>query len=127
MTYLKAIFLAAVVALAVIFMIQNIGPLSTPLSIRLNLIFVHFKSTPYATYLIIMLAFFCGLLLASVLGLMERFRMRKKLKEQRKQIDSLTKELDSLRNLPLTGESLPVAEQTKELPEPEPPEAEVAD
>lgn len=109
MGYLKALVVSAVVALAIIFMVQNIEPLSHPLAIRLNLIFVKFESSPYATYLVILLAFFVGLLAASLLGVADRFRMRKDLKTQRKEIESLNRELSSLRNLPLTGKSVATA------------------
>ena len=103
MSYLKAITLSAVVALAIIFMVQNIEALSHPLAIRLNLVFLKFESAAYATYLLILLAFFVGLLAASLLGIVERFGLRKTIKNQTKEIDGLNKELSSLRNLPLTG------------------------
>jgi putative membrane protein len=106
MGYLKAFIISAVVALAIIFMVQNIEPLSQPLAIRLDLIFVKFESSPYAIYLVILLAFFVGLLAASLLGLAERFRMRAEIKARRKEIEALNRELSSLRNLPLTGKPL---------------------
>jgi len=106
MSYVKAIIISAVVALAIIFMVQNIEPLSHPLAIRLNLLFVNFKSTPHATYLVILLAFFVGLLAASILGFSERFRLRRLVRQKQKEIQNLSRELDSLRNLPLTGEHL---------------------
>ena len=105
MSYLKAIVLSVVVALAIIFMVQNMEALSHPLSIRLNLVFLKFESAAYATYLLILLAFFVGLLAASLLGLVERFRLRGSLRDQRKEIEGLNRELSSLRNLPLTGGS----------------------
>ena len=106
MSYIKTIVAAAVVALAIIFMIQNIGPLSHPLSIRLNLLFVKFESTPYATYLVILLAFFVGLLIASLLGWAERMKLRGAVRQRARKIDDLNRELSSLRNLPVTNESL---------------------
>ena len=117
MSYLKAIVISLVVALAIIFMVQNIDPLSHPLSIRLNLFFIQFETTPYATYMVILLAFFVGLLAASLLGLMERFRLRKAIRQQRKEVERLNKELSSLRNMPLTGEPITgsdIAEETHE-------------
>ncbi len=117
MSYLKAIVISAVVALAIIFMVQNIEALSHPLSIRLNLFFVQFETTPYATYMVILLAFFVGLLAASLLGLLERFRMRKRLRAQRKEIERLNQELSSLRNMPITGEPIPGAEAVGEAEE----------
>ncbi|MFH1035812.1 MAG: LapA family protein [Pseudomonadota bacterium] len=103
MSYLKAIILSAMVALSIIFMVQNIEALSHPLSIRLNLVFLNLTSSAYATYLVILLGFFAGLLVASLLGLAERFRLRKAIRSQQKEIAGLNKELSSLRNLPLTG------------------------
>lgn len=106
MGYIKIIVLSAVVALAIIFMIQNIQPLSYPLTIRLNLFFVRFQSTPYATYLVILLAFFVGLLAASLVGISERWRLRKQARAQRKELENLHRELSSLRNLPVTGDAV---------------------
>ena len=119
MSYLKAIIISAVVALAIIFMVQNIEPLSHPLAIRLNLLFVNFQSTPHATYLVILLAFFVGLLAASLLGLSERFRLRRTIKHKQKEIKDLSRELNSLRNLPITGESLPAGGESLNQSSPE--------
>ena len=117
MSYIKAILLSAVVALAIIFMVQNMDALGHPLAIRLNLLFVKFESSPYATYLIILLAFFIGLFLASLLGIAERFHLRRNIKGLEKQIAGLNQELNSLRNLPITGE--PVTADNRQLPEAE--------
>jgi putative membrane protein len=117
MSYLKAIVISAVVALAIIFMVQNIEPLSHPLSIRLNLFLVQFETTPYATYMVILLAFFVGLLAASLLGLMERLRLRRTIRQQRKEVARLNKELSSLRNMPITGEPISGADTTEEKQE----------
>jgi uncharacterized integral membrane protein len=106
MGYIKIIVISSVVALAIIFMIQNIGPLSHPLSIRLNLFFLRFESTPHATYLVILLAFFAGLLAASLVGISERWRLRKQTKSLKKELDNLHGELSSLRNLPVTGDAV---------------------
>jgi putative membrane protein len=66
-------------------------------------------------YLIILLAFFVGLLAASLLGLVERFRMRGEIKARRKEIEALNRELSSLRNLPLTGKPLAGAGEGESL------------
>jgi len=114
MRYLKAFIICAVVALAIIFMVQNIEPLSHPLGIRLNLFFFKLQTTPYPTYLVIMLAFFVGLLAASLLGMAERFRMRRQLRAKAKEVEDLNKELSSLRNLPLTSDPVPATPTTPE-------------
>ncbi len=106
MGYIKVIILSAVVALAIIFMIQNITPLTNPLHIRLNLLFVNWESTPYPTYLVILLAFFVGLFAASLVGISERWRLRRQVKAQIKKTEELRGELNSLRNLPVTGDPM---------------------
>ena len=106
MIYIKALFIAAGVGLAIIFMVQNIEELAEPLRIRLNLFFVQFESTPFATYLVILLAFFVGLFTASLLGLAERFRLRKLMRHSKKEVETLSKELNSLRNLPITSQPM---------------------
>ena len=103
MTYIKAFLVAVVVALAIIFMIQNMEELAHPLSIRLNLFLFKLQSTPYATYLVILLSFFVGLLAASLLGLVDAFSAAGcELRKRDKEIRDLNRELNSLRNLPLT-------------------------
>lgn len=119
MTYIKAFLVAVVVALAIIFMIQNMEELAHPLSIRLNLFLFKLQSTPYATYLVILLSFFVGLLAASLLGLVERFRLRGELRKRDKEIRDLNRELNSLRNLPITGDPLPAGENGPPSSEPE--------
>ena len=54
----------------------------------------------------ILLAFFVGLLAASLVGINERWRLRRQVKAQVKKTDDLRKELNSLRNLPVTGEPM---------------------
>ena len=117
MIYLKAIVIAGCVALAIIFMVQNMNELSEPLQIRLNLMFIHFESTPFATYLVILLSFFAGLFAASLLGLAERFKMRRMVKASRKEAETLSRELDSLRNLPITSESMSDKNHVEEIPQ----------
>jgi putative membrane protein len=117
MSYIKAFLAALVVALAIIFMIQNMDELSHPLAIRLNLFFYKFQTTPFATYLVILVAFFAGLLSASLLGLVERFRLRGELRRRAKEIDDLNRELNSLRNLPITGDPLSPGEKPAPSPE----------
>jgi len=116
MTYIKAIVVSLVVALAIIFMIQNIEPLSHLLSVRLDLFLLKLSSTPYPIYLIILLAFFVGLFLASLLGVAERFRLRRLFMRQQKKLKQLSSELDSLRNLPINGESLPTGAEEGRRP-----------
>jgi putative membrane protein len=112
MRYLKTFIICLAVALAIVFMVQNIEPLSHLLSIHLNLFFVQFQTTPYPTYMVILLAFFAGLLAASLLGVVERHRQRGRIKSLNKELKNLNDELSSLRNLPITSD--PVAAASEE-------------
>lgn len=120
MNYIKALIISAVVALAIVFMIQNMDALSHPLSLRLNLLFYNFESAPFATYLIILLSFFVGLLIASLLGIVERARLRGRIKAKQKEVDSLQGELQSLRTLPLTEQGGAAAGDRAAQAQPEP-------
>lgn len=118
MRYLKTFIICLAVALAIVFMVQNIEPLSHLLSIHLNLFFVQFQTTPYPTYMVILLAFFVGLLVASLLGVVERHRQRGRIKALNKELKNLNDELSSLRNLPITSD--PVAAASEETAPAEP-------
>lgn len=118
MSYLKTLIISAAVALAIIFMVQNMDALSHPLAVRLNLFVVHLQTTPYPTYMVILLSFFAGLLVASLLGITERFRLRGRIKAEKKKSAELSRELNSLRTLPITGETM--GEQQEPEPEPAP-------
>ena len=116
MVYLKTIVIAGFVALSIIFMVQNMKELAEPLQIRLNLMFINFESTPFSTYLVILLSFFVGLFAASLLGLAERFKMRRMVKAAQKEVAILSKELDSLRNLPITSDPISDNNHVEEEP-----------
>ena len=56
MRYLKTFIICLAVALAIVFMVQNIEPLSHLLSIHLHLYFVQFHTTPNPPYMVVLLA-----------------------------------------------------------------------
>ena len=118
MRYLKTFIICLAVALAIVFMVQNIEPLSHLLSIHLNLFFVQFQTTPYPTYMVILLAFFVGLLVASLLGVVERHRQRGRVKALNKELKNLNDELSSLRNLPITSDPVAAASEDTSPAEP---------
>lgn len=110
MGYLKAVILAVVVAVFTVFILQNIAALSYPVELRLNLYFKEYVFSPLAVYMVTFIAFFIGLLLASIIGIFDRFRMRRALRRSHKEIRSLQSEVRSLRNIPL-HDPLPAREE----------------
>ena len=117
MAYIKALIVSAIVAFAIVFMIQNIEALSHPLALRLDFYVVKMQTTPYATYIVLILSFFAGLLIASALGVAERMKLKKQLRASKKEEKRLNKELDSLRNLPITNQEM--GQENGGEPEPE--------
>jgi lipopolysaccharide assembly protein A len=67
--------------LIVLFVIQNYSTLTYSVSIRLNLGFLTLESIPLPFFVIAPILFFSGVLLATGIGLVERRRLSKELKQ----------------------------------------------
>lgn len=67
--------------LFVVFVIQNYPTLTYSISIRMNLGFLTLESVPLPFFVIAPILFFSGLLLATVVGLIERRRLSRELKQ----------------------------------------------
>ena len=77
----KLYFYGLLVLLFVIFVIQNYSTLTYSVSLRLNLGIMALESVPLPFFLIAPIIFFAGLLLATVMGWVERRRLSKELKQ----------------------------------------------
>lgn len=108
MTHLKAIFSilfgVAVVALAV----QNHAALSTTVKFRMNPpFFQEFTTSDITLYEIVIVAYLLGVLSIGLYGIAERFRLKKKIKVLTRTLEEREKEVNSLRNLPITSDHAP--------------------
>ncbi|MBA4393813.1 MAG: hypothetical protein C0407_09705 [Desulfobacca sp.] len=65
----------------VLFVIQNYSTLTYSISIRLNLGFLALESIPFPFFVIAPVLFFSGVFLATLIGLFERRRLSKELKQ----------------------------------------------
>ncbi len=103
MTHFK-IFLVIVVALAVIVVaVQNHQAMSQAVQFRINPVFLQeMRTGQISIYQITVISFLLGVVLTGVYGIFERFRLKKKIKMLTKELDKKDKELNSLRNLPIT-------------------------
>ena len=71
-------------------------------------------------FILIFLAFFAGILVASLFGIMEKYRLKKVVRQGAARVRDLEEELKKLRNLPLTQPpTQPVLAPPSSLPEPE--------
>jgi uncharacterized integral membrane protein len=77
----KLFFYGLLVLLFVIFVIQNYSTLTYSVSLRLNLGILALESVPLPFFVIAPIIFFAGLLLATVIGWVERRRLSKELKQ----------------------------------------------
>lgn len=108
MTHLKAIVSillgVAVVALAV----QNHAALSTTVKFRMNPpFFQEFTTSDVTLYEIVIVAYLLGVLSIGLYGIAERFRLKKKIKVLTRTLEEREKEVNSLRNLPITSDHVP--------------------
>lgn len=105
MRYLKALVLAILIFLALVFFFQNQTALSQQLELSLNLFFIPpMKSIPLPFYFLVIAAFFVGALLSLALLFWDRCNTSAKLVKSRWHITSLEKELAKLKK-DITGES----------------------
>jgi len=77
----KLYFYGFLVLLFVIFVIQNYSTLTYSVSLRLNLGILALESVPLPFFLIAPVIFFTGLLLATVIGWVDRRRLSKELRQ----------------------------------------------
>jgi uncharacterized integral membrane protein len=111
MRWIKAIFWAVVLVVMVVFMIQNFQTMSQVVQLNLDLYVERFTvSMPF--YLLVTLAFILGTLFGVAYTFKGWLAKAREVRAKNKEIKQLKKELDSLRNLPLTEEKeLPSTEE----------------
>ncbi|MDE6735704.1 MAG: LapA family protein [Desulfovibrio sp.] len=106
MRYLKALVLAILIFLALVFFFQNQTALSQQLELSLNLFFIPpMTSIPLPFYFVVIAAFLVGALLSLALLFWDRFNTSAKLVKSRWHISSLEKELAKLKKDITGGES----------------------
>lgn len=106
MKHLKVIFVILFVLLVVIIAVQNYTPMSTSVKFRVNLVFFNYETPEMSLYLVSIISFLIGVLFAGLAGIAERFQLKRQIKILTKDTKEKDKELNSLRNLPVTTEDL---------------------
>ncbi|OGR36099.1 MAG: hypothetical protein A2051_08695 [Desulfovibrionales bacterium GWA2_65_9] len=101
MRYLKAIMLALLFVVSMLFFVQNNAPLSTSIQLEFKLITLNLISVPLPLYLFVLAAFLLGVVFSLGFLLVDRIRLGLELKALRRQYASLEDEALALRTLPL--------------------------
>lgn len=103
MKQLKGIVAIVSMVLIVVVIVQNFQTLATPVNFRIDLSFYSYQSANLPLSLVALGAFFLGVIAAGIQGLTERMRYRRDIRALKKELAEKEKELNSLRNLPVTA------------------------
>lgn len=108
MKYRRLIISIIVIIVLVVVVHQNEEALSTSVSfgVGLDIFSVEYRSADISLYYLLPLVFLLGVLVTSIVGIRERFLLKRQIKLLNKASKEKDKELNSLRNLPITTDSV---------------------
>jgi len=114
MKHIKAIISIVLMLLVVVLIVENLTQLSQKLTLKVDLYFWDWKTEPMAFYFVIIIVFLLGILIASLYGIFERFKLKKEIRIISKEKREKDKELNSLRNLPIVESKIEDMELSEE-------------
>ncbi len=108
MTHLKAIVFILIGLAVIVLVVQNNAALSTTVKFRMNPYFFQERMTSDITlYEIVIVNYLIGVLSIGLYGIAERFRLKKRIKVLTRTLEEREKEVNNLRNLPITSDPVP--------------------
>jgi len=108
MTHLKAIVFILIGLAVIILVVQNNAALSTTVQFRMNPYFFQERMTSEITlYEVVIVTYLIGVLSIGLYGMSERFRLKRKIKVLTRTLEEREKEVNNLRNLPITSDPVP--------------------
>ena len=114
MKHVKFMLAIVLMLVVVILVVQNHEAMSTKVSFRVSFFSHTLQSSMMSVYYIVTISFLFGVIVSGTYGIIERFRLMKALKLLRRSSQQMERELNSLRNLPITSEDI----SQDETPEP---------
>jgi len=121
MKQLKAILVILFLLLVIIVAVQNHAALSTTVKFRVDLVFFDYQTGEMSLYFVSVITFLLGVFFAGLIGIAERFRLNRQIKNLGREIKEKDKELNSLRNLPVTAEAVSSEQNSEQNPVETPP------
>ena len=106
MRHVKFIVAIILMLVVVILVVQNNEAMSTGVTFRVQLFSFQAESSNFTLYHIVTIAFLFGVIISGFYGIVERFRLKKKIKVMGKVLQEKDKELNSLRNFPITSDDI---------------------
>lgn len=98
---IRGIIGIVLILLAAILIVQNYEQLSKPLILKVDLKLWAWKTPEMGVYLVMIIVFLLGVFIAGFLGMIERFKLKKRLRILSRENREKDKELNSFRNLPI--------------------------
>ncbi len=93
MRFVKVIFSTVIILLGIVFIIENLDILKHSVSLKLDLYFIAFQSPDMHLWILLLFAFFLGVLTTSLYGLYELYQQRQTIRQLRHNLEILAKEL----------------------------------
>ena len=108
MTHIKAIVFILIGLAVIILVVQNNAALSKTVQFRMNPYFFQERmSSEITIYEVVIVTYLLGVLSIGLYGMAERFRLKKKIKVLTKTLEERDREVNNLRNLPITSDPVP--------------------
>jgi uncharacterized integral membrane protein len=93
MRFVKVIFSTVIVLLGIVFIIENLEVLKQAVRLKLDLYVVTFQSPDVYLWVLVLFAFFLGVITTALYGLYEHYVQRQTVRQLRHNLDILAKEL----------------------------------
>lgn len=104
MKHVKFILAIIIMMLIVVIIVENHDAFSTKVQFRLDIFALNLKTSEISLYYIVAITFLMGIIIAGFYGIIERFNLKKQIKTLINSSREKDKELNSLRNLPITSD-----------------------
>ena len=106
MKHLKFLLAVIIMLLVVVLLVENHDAFSKIIKLRVDLFTIHYQSPEISIYYIAGISFIFGVLITGLYGIVERFQLKEEIKDLVKASKEKDKELNSLRNLPITSDNV---------------------
>ena len=106
MKHLKFLLAVIIILVVVILLVENLGALSTQVEFRLDLFAIHYKSPAISMGYVIGFSFLFGVLITVLYTTINIWQLKRQIKNLIRTSKEKDEELNSLRNLPITSDSV---------------------
>jgi uncharacterized integral membrane protein len=113
MRFVKIIISTLIVLLGIVFIIENLETLKHAVRLKMDLYFFTFQTPDVQIWVVVLFAFFLGVLTASFYGLYEHYNNRQTIRQLRHNLEILAQELKQAH---ATAEISAAAPQSRVVP-----------